>query len=241
MDTAILEDIGLTGAEIKVFLAMIDLGSASAGEIIRESGLQSGVVHRSFHTLSDKGLITYIMIGKNKQYQAIEPELLLTYIDEKRAKIESLLPELKARAINTKNKPQVTMYQGIRGTKELLHHMLDTDSKEYIAYGGNETNTKLYGDFFWENFHMIRRNKGINAKLIFHESIKHWKPILNKHELTEVRITKNIFEQMTETVICGNRVAILVYLPKPFGVLIDEKLAANSYKQFFEILWKQAE
>ena len=45
MDTAILEDIGLTNAEIKVYLSLLELGTATAGPIIEKSCLQSSVVH----------------------------------------------------------------------------------------------------------------------------------------------------------------------------------------------------
>ncbi len=240
MDTTILEDIGLTQVEIKVFLALIDLGSSNAGDIMEKTGLQNTTVHRAFHSLAGKGLLTYILVSKKKNYQAVDPDLLLTHLEEKRANLQSIIPELKERIKASGSKPQVIVYQGVKGAKELLHQMLDTDSKEYVAYGGNQTNVNLFGDFFWKNFHNKRYQKKIKAKLIFHNSLKHWVPILNKYPLTEVKTTKHIFEQMTETVICGNKVAILVYLPKPFGVLIDEKTAADSYRKFFDILWSSS-
>ena len=49
MDKSIFEDIGLTGAEIKVFLTLLELGSSSAGVVVGKSGLQNAVVHRAFH------------------------------------------------------------------------------------------------------------------------------------------------------------------------------------------------
>lgn len=240
MDESLLEEIGLTNAEIKVFLALLDLGSATAGKIIDKSGLQSGVVHRAFHSLGDKGLLTYSMIGRIKEYQAIDPNLLLVYLDEKRNKLKSLIPELRARASASKSAPNVIVYQGVKGVKELINHMLETDEKEYVAYGGNQTNVDFLGDFFWKNFHTKRYTKGIAARLIFHDSLRHWIPILNEYPITEVRTTKNIYEEMTETVVCGNKVAILVFKDKPYGVLIEEEVAANSYKKFFDILWKDA-
>ena len=85
MDTTILNDLGLTGAEIKVFISLLELGSSSAGKIIKQSGLQNAVVHRAFHSLSEKGLITYVYEGKIRIYQAIEPKALLNFLDEKKA------------------------------------------------------------------------------------------------------------------------------------------------------------
>ena len=73
MDTSILEDIGLTGAEIKVFIALLELGSSTAGNIVQHSRLQNAVVHRAFHSLAEKGLMTYVYQGKIKAYQAVEP------------------------------------------------------------------------------------------------------------------------------------------------------------------------
>lgn len=237
MDTSILEDIGLTGAEIKVFITLLELGSSTAGKVVEKSGLQNAVVHRAFHSLIEKGIVTYVIEGKIRHYQAIEPKLLLAFIDEKKAKLEKLLPELEEKRKLAKKKPKATIYQGVRGVKELLNLMLETDSKEYFAYGGPQKSHDLLGDFFWKSFHKKRIRKKIKAKLLFHSSLKLWAKELNKYSLTEVRTTEKDFEELTETVICGNKVGIIIYLDKPYGFLIEE-LAARSYKKFFEILWK---
>jgi sugar-specific transcriptional regulator TrmB len=240
MDTSILEDIGLTGAEIRVFLTLLELGSSSAGSVVEKSGLQNAVVHRAFHSLTEKGLITYVLKGRIKQYQSIEPKLLLSFIEEKKARLEQLLPELEAKRLLAKEKPKATIFQGIRGVKELLNLMLDTDEKTYSAYGGPRRAHELLGDYFWQGFHRKRVQKKIKASLIFHSSLKQWAKELNKYNHTEVRTTKTDFEQLTETIICGKRVAIIIYLEKPFGFLIEEPNAARSYTNFFEILWNSA-
>ena len=68
MDEKILENIGLSKAEIKVYLALLELGPSTSGPIIQKSELQSSVVHRVLKTLLDKGIITYIKIGKDNNY-----------------------------------------------------------------------------------------------------------------------------------------------------------------------------
>ena len=40
METQILEDLGLTKAEIKVYIALLELGNSSAGAILDKSKLQ---------------------------------------------------------------------------------------------------------------------------------------------------------------------------------------------------------
>lgn len=238
MDTSILEDIGLTGAEIKVFLTLLELGSSTAGKVVEKSGLQNAVVHRAFHSLAEKGLITYVIEGKVKHYQTIEPKLLLEFIEEKKARLEKLLPELEAKREIAKKKPKATIFQGARGVKELFNLMLETESKEYIGYGGAQKSDEILGTYFWEAFHKKRVRKKIKAKLLFHASLEWWGKRLKKLPLTEVRFTEKEFEELTETVICGNRVGVIIWLDKPYGFLIEEELAAKSYRKFFELLWK---
>src|SRR3990167_7985859 len=94
MDTTILEDIGLTNAEIKTYLALLELGTATAGPIIEKSGLQSSVVHMTLNKLIDKGFVSFVREGKRNFYQASNPKNIVEYIEEKKERFERLLPEL---------------------------------------------------------------------------------------------------------------------------------------------------
>lgn len=60
MNTQILEDIGLTNAEIKVYLALLELGTATAGPILEKSHLQNSVVHMTLNKLIEKGFVTFV-------------------------------------------------------------------------------------------------------------------------------------------------------------------------------------
>ena len=84
MDTSILEEIGLSRTEAKVFLTMLEIGESKAGDIIRESGLQSSSVFNSINSLLKKGFVSYIKKSKVKYYKAVEPESILDYIELKK-------------------------------------------------------------------------------------------------------------------------------------------------------------
>lgn len=239
MDTSILEDIGLTPTEIKVYLTLLKLGSSRAGLIVEKSGIQNSVVHRTLHRLIEKALITYIFEGKIKYYQATDPRMLINYLEDKKKRVENILPELIAQQKKSK-KEEATIFRGIRGIKEILNQMLETQPKEYLAYGGPQKAHDLLGNYTWTIFHKKRIRNKISAKLIFNESLKWWGNKLNKNKLTEVRYTKKEFEQLTETVISGNKVAILVYSDNPYGFLINDKMVSESYKKFFNMLWENA-
>ncbi|MBW2981314.1 helix-turn-helix domain-containing protein, partial [Candidatus Woesearchaeota archaeon] len=84
MDITPLEDLGLTNAEIKVYLTLLELGQTKVGPIIEKSDLQSSVVHNALHKLQDKGLISYIKKGQIKHYKATDPKNFMDFIEEKK-------------------------------------------------------------------------------------------------------------------------------------------------------------
>ncbi len=235
MDTQILEDIGLTNAEIKVYLTLLELGSSTAGPIIEKSNLQSSVAHMTLIKLAAKGFITSIQEGKRHHYQATNPSNIINFINEKKEKFEQLLPELLIKQQHAKQKPEVTLYRGIKGIKELLLELLNAGGNEHHTFGSSKKSL-LLGEAWWVQYHKDRAKKRVKAKLLFNESLKKWKAE-TKYPLTEVKYTKQGFEPLTETIIRNDKVGIIIWTDNPIGTLIHQKEAAQSYEQFFQLLW----
>ncbi|PIN80198.1 hypothetical protein COV16_01370 [Candidatus Woesearchaeota archaeon CG10_big_fil_rev_8_21_14_0_10_34_8] len=236
MDTSILEDIGLTNAEIKVYLALLELGTATAGPIIEKSGLQNSVVHMTLNKLIDKGFISSIKEGRRNHYQAANPRHITEYINEKKERFEDILPELLLKQHQAKEKPEIITFRGIKGIKELLLELLEAGGKEHHTFGSTKESLML-GEAWWVNYHKKRAKKGIKAKLMFNESLQYWKAEV-KYPKSEVRYTKAGFEPLTETIIRNDKIGIIIWTEKPLGILIHNKTAALSYNCFFNMIWK---
>ena len=236
MDISILEDLGLTNAEIKIYLALLELGSTSVGAIIDKSCLQSSVVHMTLHNLVEKGFVSFVKEGKRKHYQASNPNNIVEYINEKKERFQKILPMLIAKQTLTKEKQDITVFRGIRGIRELLTELLEAGGKEHNTFGSTE-NSLIMGEAWWVSYHKKRAAKGIYAKLLFNESLRSWKAE-KKYPKTKVKYTKFGFEPLTETIIRNNRVGIIIWTDKPLGILIEHKEVADSYNKFFEVLWK---
>ncbi len=240
METSVLEEMGLTDSEIKVYLALLKLGSAKAGEVIDKSNLQNPVVHRAFHSLIEKGIITYSVEGKIKHYQAMDPSLLMKILEEKKKRLEILIPDLKKLHQERREKTKATIHQGRKAIRKLLNYMLDSNNKEFLSYGAAKSSEDVLKDFFWQAFNVRRVKEKTQTKMIFHTSLEKRAKELNKLPLMKVRLTDKSFEEMVETIIIGEKVAIVIYLEDPIGILIEEPLVARSYKKFFNLLWKQS-
>ncbi|MBS3118433.1 hypothetical protein J4417_02000 [Candidatus Woesearchaeota archaeon] len=238
MDVSILEDIGLTNAEIKVYLALLELGDSTAGPIIEKSGLQSSVVHATLNKLTDKGFISFIQEGQRRHYQAANPKHIVEFINHKKERFEELLPELMLKQQLAKEKPEVIVYRGIKGMKELLMELLEAGGTEHHTFGSPKESLMMT-DGFWINYHKKRAALGIRAKLIFNESLREWCKE-HRHPLAEVRFIRERTEQFTETIIRNDKLGVIIWTKVPIGVLICNSIAANSYDSFFNTLWTKA-
>jgi len=236
MDTQILADIGLTNAEIKVYLTLLELGTSTAGPIIDKTGLQSSVIHATLNKLLEKGFISFIKEGQRRHYQAANPGHITEYIDEKKKRFEEILPELLLKQKTAQKKPEVITFRGIKGIRELLYELLNAGGKEHHTFGSS-AKSLMMGDAWWINYHKKRAVKGIKAKLIFNESLRKWTN-KNKYPQAEYKFTKTGFEPLTETIIRNDKIGIIIWTDKPLGTLIHNKEAAKSYNKFWKMMWE---
>lgn len=241
MDTTILEDLGLTQAEIKTYLALLKLGSSTAGNILEKSGLQNSVVHRSLHALIEKGLISYILSGRRKIYQATDPNNFINFIEDKKVRFTQLLPELKNLQLFANQTTSAELFKGKKGISEMYISILNRGGKEYNTFGGGSRVTfDVMGDTWWRNLHRKRIDKKIKSRQLFDETLQKFGKELNKLPLTNIHFLPKEFEQLQETVILGEQVGIAIFAQNPYGVLIRDNAVAEGYRKQFELLWGMA-
>jgi sugar-specific transcriptional regulator TrmB len=241
MDTQILEDLGLTNSEIKTYMALLELGSSTAGTILEKSKIQNSVLHRALNSLIEKGVITYILEGKNKVYQANDPENFIQFIEDKKKRFEQVLPELRNIQLFAKQKTKAEIFKNKKGINELYTNLLKSGGKEYNTFGGGSQVTyDVMGETWWKNLHAKRIDKKIPSRQIFDNTIRKFGKELNKKPLTKIKFLPKDYVQLQETVIIGDQVGIIIFTENPYGILIQDQIVADGYRKQFEILWKNA-
>ena len=70
MDTTLLEELGLTKNESKVYLALLELGSTAAGPLIKKIGMHRAAVYDIIDLLTGKGLVSYVIKANRKYFEA---------------------------------------------------------------------------------------------------------------------------------------------------------------------------
>lgn len=242
MHIRILEELGLSEAEAKIYLALLELGTSKTGKIIDKTKLQSSTVYHVLGALVEKGLASFIHEGKIKFYQAERPESLLMFLDEKRKKLKTIMPELKERESQGNKKQTAKVYQGIKGLRAAFNDILEKMKKGEEYYFFSAPRKEFFNQnvvLFFRNFHLRRAENGIKVKGL---SLKGSRKIIDKIfqgvKLHKIKYIGDFAPQ--GIVVYKNKLITIDWDDTPTAVVIESKSIANSYKKFFEQKWRIA-
>ncbi len=246
MNEKILEDIGLTKGEIKVYLTLLKLGETTTGAVIENSGLSSGKIYEILDKLINKGLVSFIVKEKTKYFSAASPNRILDYLHEKEKDLKNKeeefvkeLPSLLAIKETTKKEHETIFFKGFKGFRTAIYEALDSlNSKdEVIAMGIISTKDEKY-NIMWQAWHKERIKRKIKCRAIFSDKKTVYYKALKKMKLMEVKVIKGITPTAVD--VMGANVLILTHGKEPSCLLIKNAEIAQSFTTFFNSLWKQS-
>ncbi len=243
MDQKILEEVGLSKNEIKVYLALLKIGKTTTWKLTAETGIQVSALYYCLDNLIKKGLVSYIVIANKKHFQAASPEQLIQLVENRKKQLETILPELKEIQKGREERIQTNVYEGYKGFKGIYDRLLRVMKKgdTYYLFGarqiGDPTNETLHIMFL--NFHKQREKKGIKVKIVFNKDVKeNVKKVAKELKYMDYRFidaNTNSF-----ILIYDNRIVNFLYTEKLIAIETISKEVYESYKKFFEEMWKSA-
>ncbi len=134
----VLEEIGLSPNEAKIYESLIKHNKASVPAISLHTGIDKRNIYDAVPRLLRKGLLYQIAGAKENIYAAVGPDKLKELIWEKEEKLKEILPDLKEQFQKTTTKEAVYVYKGKEGFKNYLRDVLKTGEDIYFigAKGG---------------------------------------------------------------------------------------------------------
>ena len=236
-----LQELGLNKNEATVYLSLIKLGEATANAIIKSTGFHRNIVYDNLEKLSEKGLVSSIIENKKQVFRPTKAVALAQMIEEEAKQVNEkvvkaleISKEISNILDKNKSKFRATVHQGNKGIKEILYEILE--EKEYWGIGVSNASVAVLGKEFWKVYiEKVKRNK-IHERLLLNNDFNKNLQISSKY--TELRYLPVQANLITETLIYGDKVAIIVYTDPPIATLIESKDAVNSFLSYFETLWK---
>jgi HTH-type transcriptional regulator, sugar sensing transcriptional regulator len=246
MDKNVLEEIGLTKSEINVYLALLELGSSSTGKIVDKSRVSSSKIYEILDKLMQKGLVSFIIKSGIKHFEAAPPKRIMDYMKEKeenlnkqKDKLKSLIPQLELKQYMVKSKSEATIFKGLKGAETAFKHMINSMKKgdEWIAFVVDFKDKKYYD--LLTRLHKIRSENGFKSRIILNE--KHKKAGEERERLpnTEIKYVSDDFQTSAVVNVAGNITLLNIMAQEITVFMIENKDAANSFRNQFEKLWQQ--
>jgi HTH-type transcriptional regulator, sugar sensing transcriptional regulator len=248
MYVEILREIGLTNSEIAVYLALVKIGPSTTGPIVKEAKISSGKVYEILDKLIEKGVVSYIIKAGRKYFQPTDPSRFREYIEKK----EKSLEETKTKLDDMMNhfdeeisKKQLTeraeIFEGRGGFRTFSDFVMKELKKEtdYCILGVSKEVNEVFGAYLLD-WQKQRAKKGVHLRIIYNEDAKEFGKKRKKISKTDVRYLPNNMKTPALIEIFDDYVATMIVVPKPIIFLIKSKEAAESYLQYFNLMWKQA-
>lgn len=238
--TESLQNIGLNEKEARVYVALLQLGRATAYSVAKHSGLKKPTTYVILEQLIKKGAANKIPRENILRYVAVSPDEFFSVAEAKMSNAKQSLPELKALTKGKEYKVTTTYYEGVSGIEEMYKKILKTmRNKEVVGFYASAKNNspemiKLWGEWTKE---MASRN--ISVKAITPKDIKTIDWLKNKENfLLKVKFVPiEEYNSAVSVEVYDNFVQIISsqYLQ---GILIDNPDIATTLRQIFEMVWK---
>ncbi|MFA6064651.1 MAG: helix-turn-helix domain-containing protein [archaeon] len=233
MQVSTLRALGLSDGEAKLYLALVKLGSAFAGELTTKANINRTNGYDALERLIEKGLVSFIISDGKKLFSPTSPNRLKEILLEKQELLESELPSLEKEFVSSKESEQATVFRGRKGIKSVFEEIL-RENKPIFAYGAQS----LFGDLFpiyQKQWNLRRVSNKVRLNIIYNSTVRQRKK--ESLGLIELKYLPKDYQFPSTTLICGDLTLIVAWEPL-FVFYIRSKEVAKSNMAFFNILWK---
>lgn len=243
----VLRSIGLTDSETKVYLALLELGDTTRGELVNRSGIAGSKVYEVLEKLHSKGLISIYNLEGIKHFKAVSPKQIVQYIEDQKSEIakaedlaKKVLPDLMARFVSSEEEQEVGLLVGLKGLEIIFNEQIEMLKKGETCYviGGTRGSGEEPVYAFFHKIHILRQKKGIITKMLYNIDQRH---LIEAHysqkefPLTETRYIK--FVSPVAINIYQDRTVIIVFGKKITSIQIISQDVADSFLEYFRMLW----
>ncbi|MBT3834661.1 TrmB family transcriptional regulator [Candidatus Peribacteria bacterium] len=242
MHVEVLQNLGLSPNEAKIYEALLTYGGSSVSTISLRAKVHRRNAYDSIHRLIEKGLVSEVFSEGETVYEAVEPAKLMELIKEKERKLDAILPQLQTSFRDTKAPQRAYIYKGVEGMKNYLREALRAgkDMYEFGAKGGwFDPRMKDFTEWFLDE----AKKKKIKFHHIFDFEVKDQLPHVPKAVGKPYKFAPPVYSSKSAIEVYGDRVVTFTGLG--IGTLDDDLTIfvivspelADSYRTWWQFMW----
>lgn len=236
----VLGKAGLKEKEARVYLALLELGTASVEAISRKAGTKRPTTYLILDDLQSRGMVGVVPQAQKTLYTAESPETLLAETNRKQELLKRFLPNLLALHNARKEKPQVQLFQGIEGVKRIYQQIYEAN--EVYFFGTIKEVARIYPEGLQE-FVKRAKTQGLKIRdlLTRSQADLDYAGRVEKGANYEIRFIRENMDFPSDTALFGDRVVFFSFHPQIFAVVIKSREITQSLKTLYELAWQKGE
>ena len=233
-----LQSVGLSQDEAKIYLALCEIGTASAYKIAKKAGIHRGYTYEVMERLIEKGYVQRKQVDLKTLYEAADPNVFLQQLDAQREKLNELIPKIRLQQQSVVKESVFREYKGADALVQLLTGFLKFN--EPILVWGVPKTAYSFLKHRIERFHVERMRRRIVMKHIYNSTAYERIATLKKMPFTPIRILPGLYDSDVASNVCGDEVVFALFKAPMKIWMIKDLDMANAYKNYFRILWNDA-
>ena len=241
-----LKKLGLSEKEIKVYLALLELGEAAVQKISQKSKVNRATTYVILEGLAKKNLVSEIEKEGKTLYGAQDPEFLFNLfklqeqeIKEKETEFKKVLPELKAIFNLAPHKPKVRFFEGKEGLLAIQEDFLKEKNIEINEFYSSDDAHRAFTKDELDRLLKIRLENKIRVKAFYtrsagpFESVKY--PEINEFKY----LSQDQDPHHVDMFIYNDKIG-MISLKEPFmGVIGENKELSSAMRSIFRLVWNK--
>jgi len=239
----LLEECGLARNEALVYLALLRIGKARSGEVVREAKISGGKIYETLYKLVDKGLVKEVSENGIKRFIANDPKTLIAYLKEKEKnfrekenELNKAIPLLSSLKNLEPESESVSLVKGIKGISPVVYSILEK-AKEIRIMGIKSSKKEEYNNF-WRAWHRKRVELKREAKMLFSDrNTEYWKFF---KKLKHTKVKELLHLSPSAIMIIDNNSFLFSYEKEFTCIHILSDSVSSSLSNFFNDLWRIA-
>ena len=230
-----LIESGLLEREVKMYLALLELGESGVLPIAKRAGIERTYGYDILESLLKKGLVTSVEKNGKRMFSAQDPVALERMLEQRLQGFKQVLPELRALYNTESLKPTVRFIEG----KESLHHLYSelAESLCYDAIAGPSVMYNQFGSLFNDIAMRLASRKARVRELVTSVSGIPEYAAYFQVPLQEVRMLPDSVQVTTDTLIYEDKVVSISYTPIIHAVITEGSGIVGTQRALFDYMW----
>lgn len=243
MNPELLQNIGFSKSQAKVYLRLIEKGELSPPDVAKLTGETRSNAYMILQRLEELGLVEKLQKAKKVTYQPLNPVALEHLVEERKKdmvrienQIKQNMPQMLSYFYSFTEKPGIRLLQGVEGLKEIYTDTLRT--KRDIYFLRTPIERQILGDDFYVRYKKKRAELGITAYAFTKDTpfARHMAQDDEANRMVRYWMDPSDYTAPVEINVYGDKVAFLAFGEDIMGVIVQSSLIAEGMRQVFRML-----